>query len=373
MSDPIVVFGASGYVGGYTVRALLAGGHRVIAVTRRPAMARILLAEESADLAIGTAEDARRLIGGANCTIVNLAYVKKADPGWIYRQNRVLMSSIERVASGRCRRLIHISTAAVLDPEGAARPAPLRVTKSPPGLYGESKLHAEHLIERIAERTSCELAIVRLGNVIGPGSPGWVAELAQRLLEVKPLGYEGANGYCNATHVQNIGEYIGSLVDSSPGALTAHGTYHHLAEFSARRWPELLDVISAAIGFPWTRVTRPAPAPSRGSPIKRGLKAANRTDAGRYLRAGLGLIPDPRALEWFNSWVRSPVPPSVAPTGAIGAEDFGLLEILSTEDEFPSHTIEGWSPSLGFEAACKGIAEWVRESGFSIQARAEQN
>ena len=367
MSDPVVVFGASGYVGGYTVRALLARGHRVIAVTRRPAMARILLAEESAELTIGSAEDARRLIGGANCTIVNLAFVKKADPGWIYRQNRELMSSIERVASERCRRLIHISTAAVLDSVAASNPAPVRLTKAPPDLYGESKLHAEHLIEKIAERASCELAIVRLGNVIGPGSPAWMATIAQRLLEVKPLAYEGANGYSNATHVQNVGEYLAHLVDSPPGALSAHGTYHHLAEFSARRWPVLLDVISAEVGFPWTSVSRPPPASSGGSPVKRALKAANRTDAGRYLRAGLGLIPDPRALERFNSWVRSPVPPSVAPTGAVGAEDFALLEVLSTENEFPSHAIEGWSPTLGFEAACEGIAEWVRDSGFSIK------
>ncbi len=127
-------------------------------------------------------------------------------------------------------------------------------------------------------------------------------------------------------------------------------------------------MLSAEVGFPWTSVSRPGPAWSGGNPVKRALKAANRTGAGRYLRAGLGLIPDPRALDRLNTWVRSPAPPWIGPVDAVGADDAGLLETLSAEREFRSHTVEGWVPKLDFEAACAGIADWVRDSGFSIRA-----
>lgn len=368
MTDPVVVYGASSYVGGHAIRALLANGHRVVAVARRPEMAAILLNEESEDFKIGTAEDAPRLIGSGGCSVVNFAYVKNADPSQMYRQNRILMSSIEGVATGRCRRLIHISTSGVFGTRLPEHAPPVRVAKPPPDAYGESKLHAEHLVERLAGKQSCEAAIVRLGNVIGPGSPTWVAGIAQRLLEVKPVAYAGASGFSNTTHVENIGDYVAHLVGRSEGALTAHGTYHHLAEFSSRRWPEFLDVMSAEVGFPWTSVSRPGPAWSGGNPVTRALKAANRTGAGRYLRAGLGLIPDPRAIARLNRWVRSPAPPWVGPVDAVGGDDAGLLEALSAEHEFRSQTVDGWTPRLDFEAARAGIADWLRESGFSIRA-----
>jgi nucleoside-diphosphate-sugar epimerase len=368
MSDPVVVFGASSYVGGHAIRVMVERGHRVVAVARRPEMARILLPDETENLAIGTVEDARRLIRDKPCTIVNFAYVKNPDPGRMYRGNRELLRSIASAAPG-CRRLIQISTMAVFGFRFSEPPKPERVRQPPPEAYGESKVHFEHQLERLAQKLPCELAIVRLGNVIGPGSPAWVAGIAQRLLEVKPLAYAGEEGFSNATHVGNIGDYVASLVDQPTGALAAHGTYHHLAEFSARRWPELLDVMSDVAGTPWTAVSRSAEFRPSGNPLKRGLKAANRTRAGRYLRVGLGLAP-PGLLEQVNAWVRSPVPPHVAPIDAIGAGDEGLLDVLSEQHEFRSHTVYGWAPKLDFEGACDGIAEWLTEAGYSVKAPA---
>ena len=366
MSEPVVIFGASSYIGGYAIRALLDGGHRVIAVARRPKMASILL-PESVEIEVVTAEDAIRSLGDSERSVVNFAFVKDSDPGRMYRANRVLMESVERVASGRCRRLIQISTEAVFGAQLSESTPPVRVTKTPSDLYGESKLHAEQLSESLARKLGAELAIVRLGNVIGPGSRNWVAGLAQRVLEVKPVGYTGSNGFSNATHVRNIGDYMVALIDGSAGALAAHGAYHHLAEFSDRRWPELLDVISDEVGFRWTTISRPPSVAKGGNPVKRALKSANRTGAGHYLRAGLGRIPDPRALEWFNSWVRSPAPPAVGPIDAVGAEDLGLLDVLSEEHRFSSHTLDGWSPPVDFGEACTEIAESLRESGFSTK------
>jgi len=367
MSDPVVVFGASSYVGGHAIQALLASGHRVIGVARRPQMARMLLPQESAQFSVATAGQVADLIGHNQCSIVNFAYVKDLDPGRMYWQNRALMDSIAAVAAGRCRRLVHISTAAVFGFRFSEPPTAERVGRPPDDPYGESKIHSERLAEQLATRSSAELAIVRLGNVIGPGSPAWAAGIAQRLLEVKPVGYTGANGYSNATHVENIGDYIETLVTRREGELAAHGVYHHLAEFSGRRWPELLNVISAEVGHPWTTVARPSEPAAKGGPVKRALKAGNRSAAGRYMRAGLGRIPDERLLDRLNRWIRYVPPPHLAAIDAIGGDDVGLLEVFSSEHEFRSRTVAGWAPNVDFDQACDGIARWVASSGFTIK------
>jgi nucleoside-diphosphate-sugar epimerase len=368
MTDNVVVFGASSYVGARIVESLLSGGHRVVAVSRRPAMARALLPEESDDFAIGTAQDAERLTDANVSSIVNLAYVKDAHPRRIHWQNRLLVNAIRRVASRGCRRVVHISTAAVFGYRFAEPPSPVRVRRPPPDLYAESKLHAEHLLEGLARKLSCELAIVRLGNVIGPGSPLWVAELAQRIMEVKPAGYEREEGFSNTTHVKNIADYIGYLIGRPAGALDRFGPYHHLAEFSSRRWPELLDVMSAEVGYPWTTVGRPQDSRPSIHPVKRALKAANRTPAGRYLRAGSGWLPDSRALDRLNAWARGPTLPQLGARDQVGAEDVVLLEVLSSEHEFRSRTMDGWRPTLDFPSACGEIADWLRSAGYSVKA-----
>jgi nucleoside-diphosphate-sugar epimerase len=366
MSEPVVVFGASSYVGGRAIRALLDGGHRVLGVARRPEMARMLLPEESAEFSIGTDDEVAGMLGSASCSIVNFAFVKTMDPVRMYRQNRVLASSIERVAKGRCRRLVQISTLGVFGWRFSAPPEAVRVESPPEDPYGETKLHFEHLAERLARKHSCELAIVRLGNVIGPGSPVWMAGIAQRLLEVKPVGYTGESGFSNATHVDNVADYVAVLVDAPNCAPANGGTYHHLAEFSDRRWPELLDVMSEQIGCRWTTMSRPHPSgPARG-PVRRLLKAGYRTRAGRYLRAGLGHVSDSRLLGPLDAWRYTP-PPELTAKDAVGGDDAGLLEVLSAEHEFRSDTIAGWTPKLDFDATCSGIAEWIAASGFSIR------
>ena len=193
MTETTIVFGASSYVGSTVTRKLLERGDRVIAVSRRPAIARILLPEQSESLSIAAAEDVAGLTGGEAVSIVNFAYVKDAPPHLLYRQNKALVTAIGEVAAAAdCRRLIHISTSAVFGPRLETSPEPSQVRSAPvEDLYAESKVHAEHLIEGLRGSAGGELAILRLGNVIGPGSPIWVAGLAQRIMEVKPVGIRG--------------------------------------------------------------------------------------------------------------------------------------------------------------------------------------
>ena len=369
MTETVVVFGASSYIGSSLARHLAAGDHRVVGISRRPAVARILLPEESDRFSITTPDEAHRLIGGQPFSIVNLAFVKHALHYSPNKQNRRLISSIASLASGRCRRLVHVSTMAVFGLRFAEPPRPVRVRRPPGGnLYAEQKLQVEHAVERLGRRLGGEVAILRPGCVIGPGSPTWVAGLAQRMIEVRPVGFTHEDGFSQATHVDNLADYIVYLIDQPLGALPGFGPYHHLAEFSAHPWSGLLDAISAEVGYPWTSVTRPQAPQARLPSIKRILKTpyAN-TGADRYMRVALGLLPDSETLDRLIAWVREPEPPGLDPGGdRTDFENIGLLELLSSRHEFAPWTMPGWQPKIDFATACQEIQDWLRSSAYRL-------
>jgi nucleoside-diphosphate-sugar epimerase len=364
--EAVVVFGATSYVGGFVVGKLLERGRRVIGVTRRPALARILLTGAADGLTVADPAEAAGLIREQPVSVINLAYVKSAAPQLVYRQNRQLTKSIEDVVGSGTRRLIHVSTQSVFGDVFSEPPTATRLPwRAMDSLYAESKLHAEHLAERLARDLECELAIVRLGSVIGPGAPMWVGELAQRILEVKPVGYSGEAGFSNSTHVENVADYLVHLLDEPGEALRPVGVYHHLAEFSSHRWPELLDVISEAIGCEWTTVPRPDGA-TRSRPVRRLLKAAYSGPAGAYFRAGFGRLPAWEPLERAIAGSREPPVPALVTHPVEGELEDGVLELLSSRYEFRSSTVGDWAPVLGFGTACDGIGEWLGASGYRL-------
>ncbi len=371
----VVVFGATSYVGGFVIDELLERGHRVVGVTRRPELARILLSEKNG-LTVANSSDAMRLVEGEEVAVINLAFVKNPAPQLVYRQSKALAEAIRRIASGRCRRLVHISTLSVFGDVFDAPPVAQRVRwRTMDNLYAEQKIHAEHLMERLARKLGCEFTIVRLGNVIGPGAPIWVAGLAQRILELRPVGYTGEAGHSNATHVENTAAYLSHLIEHSTNESPGPGVYHHLAEFSSHRWPELLDVISAEVGCAWTTAPRPGRQRAKPRRVRYALKAAYNGPAGAYVRAGWGMLPAWGPLDRMIAGTRDVQMPRLEGSANDTSNADGYLKVFASAHEFRSATIEGWHPPLDFEAACAGIGDWLGTWGYrlAVQARPPSN
>lgn len=367
MSRTVVVFGASSYVGAEFVARLLREGCRVVGVTRSPTAARILLPGESDQFSVITGGDLAARIQDQEIDIVNFAYVKDVLPHMLYHENKRLVRSIEDVGRGRCRRLVQISSSDVTGArlgEAVAK----RVRWRPLDSYAESKLHTEHLMERAARKLRCALAIVRLGEVIGPDSPEWVAELAQRIMERKPVMFEGPGGYCNATHVANVADYVAEILKRDDSTITDWGDYHHLAEFSSRRWPELFSVMSGAIGQEWTTVPRPLAPAGSVQRLRMLLRRGYRKIPPSYVRAAFGLLPSSPAFERRLTRARSRALPSEpGPSLEVGSGDVLLLDALSTQEEFRSVVLPGWTPPITFDQACDAIAAWLKASGYGME------
>jgi nucleoside-diphosphate-sugar epimerase len=366
VSATVVVFGATSYIGSHLVRLLLQREFRVVGVSRGPLSSSILLGDLDPERFVAVRpEQVSEAVEGHPAAVVNFAFVKDFDMAQrIHHQNRVLLEAAG-AAAGPGGRLIQISTAAVFGYVFDEEPRPVRVRRPPADLYGETKLQAEHLGERISSRLGFELAIVRLGNVIGPGSPLFVADLAQQMLEARPLGYENEDGPSNCTHVENIADYVAELIGAPSAALEAFGHYHHLAEFSDHPWSEILDAISAEIGLPWIRTSRPEAAASAGPALKRILKRLYLTDTGgRMTRAALGVLPE--SAERIAAGMRTPLPPGLLrPAGAEPSR--GPIDVLSNPHRFRSHVFGEWRAPLELEPALAGIRSWLAETGYVFE------
>ncbi|MBI5365179.1 MAG: NAD(P)-dependent oxidoreductase [Planctomycetes bacterium] len=169
----ILVLGASGFVGGAVVGALLARGHRVEAWSRRPRAFPVGVLAREADLLHPPSYAHFRgpwdaLVHLAAHAVPNAAFTED-----MARENVVVTRhALEHLrATSPGARFVLGSSAAVYAPSELAlgEDAPV----GPRGLYARSKLDAEELARTFGR--DLDLRVARLFNQIGPGMPAGLA------------------------------------------------------------------------------------------------------------------------------------------------------------------------------------------------------
>lgn len=174
----VAITGATGFLGGYLVDALLARGARVIAVVRNPDKAREL-AQRGAELRLATLEDPaalRRAFQGADAVISNAAMIAFTRPRETMRTNvEGTRNVFEALIGAGVPRAINISSAS------AYVPSPLRVdergrlrkgrTTALVSAYGESKAAADRLAEQLCRAHGVGLTTFRPCGITGPADP----------------------------------------------------------------------------------------------------------------------------------------------------------------------------------------------------------
>ena len=194
-SDPVLVTGATGFLGGALVARLLADGYRVRALVRAPAKAP-MLADRGVDVVVGDITDADAV--GAALEDVGVVFHLAGQlygPVWepdVYRATHVdgtqLIIDCARTKP-RLARFVHCSTTGVLGRTGAS-PADEAAPYAPTNLYEASKALAE-LRVRAACKDGLPGVIVRPGLVYGPGDLHLVSFFrAVRKRRFRPIGRE---------------------------------------------------------------------------------------------------------------------------------------------------------------------------------------
>ena len=245
---PVLVTGATGFLGNSLVRRLLSGGATVRVLTRSPANARPLI-DLGADVAIGDVTDrdavqeavddaaivfhlaGRLLVPGVCATEYQRTHVEGT---------KVLLACCQRAS--RLERFVHCSTTGVLGATGE-RPADENAPIRPTNIYEATKAEAERAVCD-ASQEGLRAVIVRPGLVYGPGDLhllGFFRCVMRR--QFRPVGRRTV-----WLHPIYIDDLIEALVRCS-GHPAAVSECFHIAGPEPVALAELADAIARAGGI----------------------------------------------------------------------------------------------------------------------------
>ncbi len=341
----ILIVGGTSYVASFFIDECLQRGWTVYAVSHNSVRQQILSVRNGNVRSITGLAEAGSI--GSVDAIVNFAYPSDLSAARVHAASRRLMGQIVE-AAGRLspKILIHISTQSVFGYTFARTPRPVPVWWAAGDNYIDTKVLAEVLLLLKTRHVPYVRVILRLGNVIGPGSY-WMSQVARLLLAEEPVG----RGKSNATYVRNTADYLAHLLTADDGALRSFGVVHHLAEFSSHSWADFVEPVASAMGL----------CPSYRSVVLRPERVSGRGLLRAAFRHLCMFLPDDwqDRVEGLYAAARRRYPPR-----AFGGNEAGLHPTLHQTVEFTSHTLPGWSPKFDLRAALEEIIAWIRRAGY---------
>ncbi|MEJ3404155.1 NAD-dependent epimerase/dehydratase family protein [Rathayibacter sp. YIM 133350] len=324
----VLVTGASGFLGAAVASQLLAAGHAVTTLQRRPS--RVAGATD----ALGDVTDAahvRRALAGTEA-VVHLA-AKVSLAGAVADFDRVNVGGTrlllaEAQAAG-VRRFVQVSSPSVahlgasIMGEGTARADPAHAR----GDYARTKAAAE-LLALDADTNGFAVVVVRPHLVWGPGDPQLVGRIVQRAAKRRlPLLGSGA-ALIDSTYIDNA---VSAIVAALSRAESVHGRSYVVTNGEPRPVAELLAGICIASGVP---------APSWRVPAALARTAGGVVEAVWRIRPGRDEPPMTRFL----------------------------AEQLSTAHWFDQRSVRTdlqWTPSVTIDEGFARLAEWSAADDFA--------
>lgn len=257
----IALTGATGFLGGYLVGALLARGARVIAVVRNPDKARNLAAQ-GAELRIAALEDAaglRRAFEGTDAVISNAAMISFTQPKETMRTNVDGTRNVfEALIDAGVKRAINISSASayVPSPRLLSEQSKLRSGRlsARVGAYGESKAAADRLADQLCRVRGVGLTTFRPCGITGPHDPLLRLNM-ERFMRLKIVPFPVLTRI-GVVHGADVADAVCSALERPE---TAVGKVYNLQGNTISLW-SLGEALRRVRGEgPWLRIPVPFP------------------------------------------------------------------------------------------------------------------
>ncbi|MEV5748964.1 nitroreductase family deazaflavin-dependent oxidoreductase [Actinoallomurus sp. NPDC052308] len=255
----VLVTGGSGFVGSYTVAALLRAGHHVRVLVRDPRRAATVLGgvgidAEAVEMYPGDMLDAKAVaqaLDGCDAVVHAAAALGVTDPRTSVLE--VNVAGTRNVVGGAVARgldpVIHVSTvAAFVPPAGPVIRAddPLAHPRTD---YGLSKVAAERYVRRL-QADGAPVTVFYPGGVIGPRQPHLDAMMAG-LAGALNLIWPTPGGGVSLLDVRDLGEAVARATVPGLGPRRYMLGGHYLT------WPELADRCDALTGVRCRRIPVP--------------------------------------------------------------------------------------------------------------------
>jgi nucleoside-diphosphate-sugar epimerase len=335
VSHPILLTGASGFIGGRLAQRLVARGDAVRCLVRASSDTRRLESLAGVEFVRGDLTDTACLpaaVAGAEAVVHCAAMV--SDWGTvdeIRAVNATAAAELARAAvAAGVTRFIHISTTDIYGHPGGRGVSEDHVPTGFANWYAQTKREAEFALSRICSEAGMELVILRPATVYGPGSTEVVGELATALRGgYLPLV---AGGHAVAGLV-----YVDNLADAVELALTrsaAVGEAFNISDGLDVTWRRFIGDLASGLGVAPPRLRLPGSvALGLGVVMERGYRAVRR-------RTGL----------------------QTAPLLSRQA-----VQVLARDQDFSSQKLTallGWTPRVSYEDGMAATLTWLREEYF---------
>ncbi len=326
----VLVTGASGFLGGAVARGLIANGHEVTVLQRRPSG--LQCREVRGDILDGRAVD--EALQGVE-SVIHLA-AKVAVSGAHSEFTRVNVTGtttlLEAARAAGVHRFVHVSSPSVAhagSPLVSAGAGPANPNTAH-GSYSRTKAASE-IIALAADCPGFAVVAIRPHLVWGPGDEQLVGRIVARASAGRLFLINEGVAFIDTTYIDNAVTALISSMEHAPDSLV-HGRAFVVSNGQPRTVAELLTRMAVAAG---------APSPTRSIPYR---------------------------LAWLAGWVAERawrVHPRGDPAGDPPMTTF-LAEQLATAhwfDQRETRRALDWEPTVGLDEGFERLAAWYGSGG----------
>lgn len=293
---PILVTGATGFVGAILCEVLVARGYRVLAAVRGQDDAQRLQCRTQVQVVVcgdlSPCQEWRRALAGVGA-VVHLA----ADSRNLHRLDATAVAAYRQVntestlnlarqaAAAGVKRFVFVSSVKVMG-ECSRQPLVEDGLPTPATPYAISKWEAEQGLADLAGRSALEVVVLRPPLVYGPGMRGSMVHLLQAVRRGVPLPLGSVRNRRGFLHVRNLADAIAVCATHAEAAnrtyLLDDGETISIPEW-LRRFAEAMGCDARLFPFPVPVLQGLGKAFGRGADIDR-LTADLEVDSGRIVR-----------------------------------------------------------------------------------------
>jgi dihydroflavonol-4-reductase len=231
----ILVTGATGFIGSHLVERLVATGHPVRCLVRRPCS---IPGAEIVRGDLRSGEGLEAALRGIDCVIHLAGVTKVLRVAEYYAGNGTATANLVRAMEGHPARLVHVSSLAAVGPSSDGAPLDEDALPVPFTNYGKSKLEGER-----AARAREGTVIVRPPVVYGPRDTD-VLQLLRTISRGYVLEIAGGDRWFSAIYVKDL---VTGLI-AAAGHSAAAGRTYFLTYARPHTWNDLAVAAADIMG-----------------------------------------------------------------------------------------------------------------------------